>query len=335
MREILIVADDLSGAADCAIGCTLAGLETIVLLEPSPAVSEGAAAVAVDVDTRNMSPEDAGRALADTIRRLHDPSTRVIYHKINSTLRGNWASELKHARQAVGEMLGQPPLAVVAPAFPAHGRTVTGGQVHVRGVPLADTEMWKATGLTDAGDIPALLRRTGLAPARLELGSVREGPDALAMSFRAMASSGNDVVVCDAETDQDLAWIAHGLLSARVPALWVGSAGLMRQLARALSDGRPVGAAAPVRTRGSLLFVIGSASTVSHAQFERLIEDPDMMPIRIAPDLPSCDRGGAADELACRLRSAADAGKDVAMLFERGNSIDPGHSAALLSFWPP
>ncbi len=205
MREILIVADDLSGAADCAIGCTLAGLETIVLLEPSPAVSEGAAAVAVDVDTRNMSPENAGRALADTIRRLHDPSTRVIYHKIDSTLRGNWASELKHARQAVGEMLGQPPLAVVAPAFPAHGRTVTGGQVHVRGVPLADTEMWKATGLTDAGDIPALLRRTGLAPARLELGSVREGPDALAMSFRAMASSGNDAVVCDAETDQDLA----------------------------------------------------------------------------------------------------------------------------------
>ena len=40
----------------------------IVLLEPSPAVSEGAAAVAVDVDTRNMSPENAGRALADTIR---------------------------------------------------------------------------------------------------------------------------------------------------------------------------------------------------------------------------------------------------------------------------
>ena len=56
-----------------------------------------------------------------------------------------------------------------------------------------------------------------------------------------------------------------------------------------------------------------------------------MMPIRIAPDLPSSDRGGAADELARRLRSAADAGKDVAMLFERGNSIDPGHSAALLS----
>src|SRR6478752_8547454 len=99
MPEILIVADDLSGAADCAIGCTLAGLETLVLLEPSAALAEGGAtAVAVDMDSRNMQPDRAGRAAADAIRRLHSADTRVLYHKIDSTLRGNWAAELVQAR---------------------------------------------------------------------------------------------------------------------------------------------------------------------------------------------------------------------------------------------
>ena len=30
--EMLIIADDLSGAADCGIACTLAGLDTVVVL---------------------------------------------------------------------------------------------------------------------------------------------------------------------------------------------------------------------------------------------------------------------------------------------------------------
>jgi uncharacterized protein YgbK (DUF1537 family) len=255
----------------------------------------------------------------------------VIYHKIDSTLRGNWVSELTHARRAVGELAGRPALAIVAPAFPSQGRTVRRGQVAVHGTPLADTEIWKEAGRMGAGDLPALLRRTGLNLHLLEIREVRQGRDALATAFRRLASSRIEAVACDAETDQDLVCIAQGLLSAGVAALWVGSAGLMRQLARALGKA-PRNVPSHVQRSGPLLFVIGSASPVSHAQFERLIAAPGIAPIRIAPDTLSDERGAmAADDLARRLQSAIDAGKDVAVLVERGNAIDPSSSAGLLS----
>ena len=58
--SILIIADDLSGAADCAIGTANAGLESIVVFDPAaPARSQ---VVAVDADSRRL-PASEARAL--------------------------------------------------------------------------------------------------------------------------------------------------------------------------------------------------------------------------------------------------------------------------------
>ena len=61
---------------------------------------------------------------------------RLVYKKLDSTLRGNVAAELAAAFGAAGRER-----AIVAPAFPAAGRTTVGGTQLVHGVPVDETEM--------------------------------------------------------------------------------------------------------------------------------------------------------------------------------------------------
>src|SRR4029450_1409825 len=96
--------------------------------------------------------------------------------------------------------------------------------------------------------------------------------------------SGGEAGVCDAESDRDLGAIAATALAARVPLLWVGSAGLMRPLAAALSGPRAAAPAKPPVVQRSLLFVVGSSSAVSRAQFERLVAEPGVAGVRVSPD---------------------------------------------------
>jgi len=325
MPLILILADDLSGAADCAGGCAAAGLDTRVLLAPAAAGTE-AAVLAVDVDTREMAGDAAACAMGEAVRRIAGAGPRIVYQKMDSTLRGNWARELAAARQALGAMAGTAPLAVVAPAFPALGRTMRNGEVLVHGRPLAEV-----AGRT--GDVAPALRAAGLA-VRLVPGDDVRGPDGtLAARLRAAAADGIEAIVCDAEADQDLARIAEGGRAAEVPVLWAGSAGLMRELARGLGlppapAGRACGQPAP--GAGPLLFVVGSAAPPAQAQLRRLVAGGDVEALPVAPGIL---RGGPErlQATARALDAALAAGRHVALSIapEEGASEDAGLAAAL------
>src|SRR4051794_29865624 len=107
MIKTLIIADDLSGAADSAIACASSGLATTVLIDLQ-ATPRDPEVVAVDVNSRTMAPEKAGLAAAAAVTALYCPGTRVVYQKIDSTLRGNWAHELVHIRDAAAQASGAP-----------------------------------------------------------------------------------------------------------------------------------------------------------------------------------------------------------------------------------
>src|SRR5690349_2693868 len=63
MKSLLIVADDLSGAADCAIAFAAAGRKTVVSLDAA-ASDMGAAVIAADTDTRRLTPAEAAKRTA-------------------------------------------------------------------------------------------------------------------------------------------------------------------------------------------------------------------------------------------------------------------------------
>ncbi|WP_186222562.1 four-carbon acid sugar kinase family protein [Burkholderia gladioli] len=275
---LLIVADDLSGAADCAIAFAAAGLRTVVSLDAS-APARPAAVLAVDTDTRRLAPAEAARRAADAWRAQRAPDRR-LYKKIDSTLRGNWAAEVA----ALAALAGP---AIVAPAFPATGRGVIDGRVLVRGVPLEDTETWQLEHAGRDAALRALLEDAGLRVEQVGLEVLRGDPQRIVAMLAAAAAEGVRAIVVDAETSEDLARLARLTAALDTPFFWVGSGGLSRELAAlpelfeadaAAGSDSGVGAeggagaesrsaeAASVVAPGPLLTLVGSLSAISERQ---------------------------------------------------------------------
>ena len=262
--KLLILADDLSGAADCAVAGVRAGLRSAVTLRADMGQPISADVLALDTDTRRANAVDAAARQVAAWHTLARPATR-LYKKIDSTLRGNVAAEVTALVPLAG-------LAIVAPAFPAAGRTTRDGRQWLHGVAVEDTEVWRNENIAGRADLREMLVHQGLQTAVLTLADIRAGAAALAGRLAALQADGVQAVVCDAETDADLAYIADA--SVRLAhAFWVGSAGLAPALIRALGLGSANAAVeshAANASTGPVLTVVGSMSSVSHTQASEL-----------------------------------------------------------------
>lgn len=262
--KMLIVADDLSGAADCAAGCVQSGLRTMVLLD-AQADPTGYDVVAVDADSRHLPPADAAAVQLALLQRLSAVRPPLLYKKIDSTLRGPFVHELAATRQLAGTP-------ILAPAFPAMGRTVVNGEVLVKGVPLKDTEVWRNEGRTGPSTLPAMLQTVGFDAVVVALGQVRGDLDALRAVCAAHARVPDRAIVCDAESEEDMARIARATAPLAGRCQWVGSGGLMRHLpsAHGLSSHATPPRRQKAGVRGPVLTVVGSVSTTSKRQCEQV-----------------------------------------------------------------
>lgn len=298
--RLLVIADDLSGAADCAAGFAR-HLPTRVLLTQD-ADAAGNPVMALDLDTRRLSADFAAqlnRAVLD------NPlfAGRALYKKIDSTLRGNVLSEVS--------ALLERGMALVAPAFPALGRTTLNSVQYVDGVPVDRSDVWRNEGLSGTADLLELFSSEGLKCAALGLRQMRD--DDLAEQLQQHLLDGTQVLICDAEQDADLRNLA--LASARFTdcVFWVGSAGLALHLPVAL--GLPA-ATEPSRVQaeqnGPILTVVGSMSRHSQAQAALLAERTGQRWARIEPRVlldHATDHERQA--LVLHLASVLDSGNDL------------------------
>ena len=277
MPRIVVVADDLTGAADCGIAFLRSGLSAVVVLSDGHEATQSVAAdvLALDADSRRLPP-DIAVAINARLARRYLSDDLVFYKKIDSTLRGNIAAELAALTSLAG-------LAIVAPALPATGRVTRGGRVYVHGMPLEATETWQRAQLTGIADIAAILARGGVRPARAGLELVRGEPDALRDALDQMGRDGAAAVICDAETETDLAAIAAASARLARRHFCVGSAGLAHHLGRTsgiIADTPPVS----LRLRGPVVIAVGSLSDVSRVQAQHLAREPGVVTLTVRPE---------------------------------------------------
>ena len=123
-----MIADDLTGACDAAAAFTAQGFETRVLLEPGSETVAEAELTVVSTESRDEAADDAAKKAADACRWMRERNITVLFKKIDSVLRGNIEAEVAAVMSACG--FGS---AVLTPAFPAMGRTVRQGALHVFG----------------------------------------------------------------------------------------------------------------------------------------------------------------------------------------------------------
>ena len=231
MLERLVVADDLSGAAESAATFLLRTTRIQVHLasgESGAPDQTGAAPriVVLDSDTRHAPAAAAGESVARYAASALGASrgTRVV-KKVDSLLRGNLASEVR----ALATLLDA--TVVIATALPSARRTVVRGVPIVDGRPLADTDLWKA----EEGAVPQTVGDVlaGLAHVSVPLDVVRD-PVGLRAALAA-AEVQAVAAVCDAETEADLDAVVAASSGLRNPLL-VGSAALVAAEARLLAS---------------------------------------------------------------------------------------------------
>ncbi|WP_328293540.1 4-hydroxythreonine-4-phosphate dehydrogenase PdxA [Kineococcus sp. NBC_00420] len=272
MAGLLVLADDLSGAAESAGALRVRGSRRAgpvrIGLWPTRITDHD---TVLDLDSRHLTARETGARVAEVLRVAPG---RTVVTKIDSLLRGNLAPVVRALGGAV----------VLAPALPVAGRTVVGGRLLVEGRPLAETAAWA----TEGREAPATVSDAlpGVATTTITLDVVRSS-DLIAQIAQVPAGT---VVVCDAETDDDLDLIvtaSHGRPL-------VGSAGLVAAVARAL----PAEAAheqPDARNVPRLVVVVGTAEPTAQRQAEELV-DAGATPV----DLPCADvlRGTAVAQLA-------------------------------------
>lgn len=289
MTQIVAIADDLTGAADCAAACAARGITATVVLHSSaeePTTWPDAQIVSFDADTRCLSAERAAETTGELVRlqRKH-AADAVLFKKVDSTLRGNLAAELSAVLPNCGrKSAADKQLSILlAPSLPAQGRTTVGGRLMVHGMPLHETDLWKNEVRESRSEIAAHLADANLSSRLIDIAAVRSGLDRLRAEMKQRAAEA-DVVVCDAETDDDLGAIALAAVGVGEFGAWSGSAGLASHLAQALAmessdDGRPCAQFAT----GPTLFVVGSAASITREQAQELAAEAEVVTVLIEP----------------------------------------------------
>ncbi len=307
-RSIFILADDLSGAADCALGAARQGLDSVVLFDASAKVQ--AQVVAVDSNSRYLSAERAQEVNTAYWKQNVKPGC-LLYKKIDSTLRGNFASEIS--------ALSKFGLAIVAPAFPSAGRTIVDGRVFVHGAALETTEIWINEKIQGDADIPAILNAHGLASTKVSLATIRGGN--LSAELASLVAEGvAQAVVCDAQDEADLAAIAAASID--LPVYWVGSAGLLPHLVAATSLTN-TSKSPELSVDGPILTVVGSLSGVSRQQADELEALVRLQVVEIDTGmLLQDDRSLLWNSVSDQIGKTLSSGKDLMLRFVSDQSSD-------------
>jgi D-threonate/D-erythronate kinase len=240
--DCVLIADDLTGACDAAGPFALRGRRTAVPIAPDGDTA-GASVIAISTESRDAGPAAIPALISAAAASLAPAAPRILFKKIDSTLRGHAGLEIAAALEAF-----TCDAAVVCPAFPGMNRIVEAGSLRVSG----------AADFAPVEIVP-YLRAQGVeccAHAR---------PGAIAQAI----ASGARIVVLDAASDGDLDRIVAAAVGLHLRILWTGSAGLAAALARTLPavpwpHPRPA-------ANGPVLFCIGSDHPATLAQQAALV----------------------------------------------------------------
>lgn len=250
-HRTVIVADDLTGACDAAVAYAARGFATYIGLRSGQPPPPDWQIYANNTNTRCAEPDAAAQRASEAFAQAQRLQPERIIKKIDSLMRGNIAVEIAAARAVL-----QPRITLLAPAFPALGRTVRAGKVWVK----AESEPIDIAGRL-AGMRCAVVPETALETLS-------------AWSARAIGE-GIEILIPETEDEDQMNRLARAAEDIE-GLLWVGSGGLTKAIAATLNGAGPTaGNGSPQRPATlplikPLLVCCGSDHSVTLAQLADL-----------------------------------------------------------------
>lgn len=245
---ILVVADDISGAAEiAAVGQMFdltAQIQTKVARSTSPDTTlRSTSLMVIDTDTRYRM-GDPVRYIEEALADYDRVSVEWHYKKVDSVLRGNVAEELC----AMMKIL-QKDRTILAPANPSKARVISNGQYFINGQLLHETDF------ANDPDYPAISSNV------VKLLNVPQGCPLQVRTWKTYNDYEQGIIVAEAESMNDLVrWSEH----VDEHTLAAGGSDFFRaMLEKKLPSSRAPSGSDIAAVSGKKLFVCGSASDSS------------------------------------------------------------------------
>ena len=285
MIQLLMIADDFTGALDAGVQFASHGAKTIVITDTVSQWSQDVQNVdilVVDAETRHMPAQQA----YDTVHRIVIQGVQAgiphIYKKTDSALRGNIGAELSALLHASGEK--QLPF---LPAFPQIGRRTKQGVHYIQDLPVAQSVFGK-----DPFE-PVKESRVD----KLIAGQTQDPVTVLPpLDYGDALPEQEGILVFDSLSERDLSITAHRLMEGKKLAIMAGCAGFAAMLPQLLGTNTLHHEPVLPKLDSRLLVLCGSVNPITqtqldHAQasgFLRLRMEPRQ---KLEPDYWGSDQG--------------------------------------------
>lgn len=223
--QVIVVADDLTGANATAALFARLGLRTRTVAATSEHVRPGPDidVTVVTTGSRRFPPQ----AAADRVRGVlesfcdmpgspGDHDSRLLVKRVDTTLRGPIGAELAAMLSWRRSWCRGRVAALAVPAYPAAGRTTVGGIHLLNGVPVARSPAGRdpVTPVRNSRAADLLVAGSTLTTAELHLDDLDAGDEILAEMLESALGSA-DVTVADATSDADVARLARAASAIR------------------------------------------------------------------------------------------------------------------------
>lgn len=270
--DICIVADDLTGANDSGVQCAQYGYRPSVAVnarDTSAFVHKEA--LIIDTDSREMTSEEAYRTVKEAVRPFAASSPKLLYKKIDSTMRGNIGTELDALYDAFS-----PDFILINPAYPENGRTVVKGDLYVNDKALKETGISTLPNQSVLSSTVTDLLQSQTSNKAYHLSEDEIYSGGLAELLGHLKNEGVVYLSFDGETEEQMLNQSRALAAAGHDLIWAGSAGIMKFLPNIYHlSGKDSSAMKLEKFKGceSVLIVAGSRSDITQKQKAHLEAD--------------------------------------------------------------
>ena len=212
MPELLVIADDLTGALDTGVQFAKEKIKTVVTteLEWNTLSLDGVEVLVIDTETRHLQEKEAFDRIKRVLEIAKEKEIKYLYKKTDSTLRGNIGIEFL----AICQTYDRPIMFI--PAFPKLKRSTRNGIQYIDGTPIHMTSFSKD---------PLNPVRESYIPKVIEEQAKLESSIVKIDCYNNLSITDSDIYIFDAESDKDLITIGETLKRKHMLKITAGCAG--------------------------------------------------------------------------------------------------------------
>jgi uncharacterized protein YgbK (DUF1537 family) len=271
--KIGVIADDLSGALDTGAQFAKLGLET--RLNIIAEYENNSQVAVINTDSRE---KEKDLAIASVKQAAAILRSRLLYKKIDSTLRGHFSSEILVLINATSYQK-----AAICPTVVDEGRWVKDGKLWIHNLLLHETEF--AHDPTWPARTSSIQERLGVPADHIPLSIVRSGEEDLRRRIRDVKSI---YLIPDAITDSDLDNLAQAVIDTDV--LPCGALGFAHAWGAAIAGIPPSPQKHELILEDPILIVAGSHHPITRSQIRELVRAHNLMMMEVHPVKSRNDR---------------------------------------------